>query len=645
MPIGWLSTDSRTPRSAITTGDARVGAWLDEQGRKHLSKSYFAFDISNFRTATVFSARAVFPEVAANDCAKRRQTEVWELVPHDHTTSWADQPQELNILPSVKNTQCLASITYDATDAVKRAIRRGDKTITLAVRIAEDQQGNVAFGRTYSSWRQSVGVEYNTPPNTPTGLGLQQTYPAACPDYVSGSAVTFTASTSDPDGHQGYRAARWAFWPVDRPAQRVEQVYEGSGTVLGTVPQGLLVSGTRLAVAVRDEDGYTASAWTAPCVFTYDNQAPAVAPGVSSTVYPEGADWSGGENVPGEFVFTAGGVDDVVSYQYEGSGVRGSVAANGLGGSATITVTPEFWGFQYLDVTGVDRAGNRSPTRHYTYMVRPTSPTFENRGVKAGEPTTFTLTARQPGAVSATYRLENGPETTVPLDANGTAPMTVTVPTLQPVLRELVVWTTDASGHRSRTIRSTLFVDQALPQVEVTPVDAEAGAERVIGFTAARADVVSFSYRVKSSFPYDEFVAVPAVDGKATAKVTPAFGGYYEVEAYSTLASGERTGATTTQFYVTSPAPTVTSAEYPENATSGAPGQPGAFRMSLPGAMDFVIVFEGRYYYPQADADGAATVELTPTNPGPTSVSVTAMLATWEQSPTKEYAFTVGNGS
>ncbi|SES42397.1 hypothetical protein [Actinokineospora terrae] len=645
-PVAWVGVDSRDPNGRITSGPVRLGSWKDEQGRKHVGKAYLTYDISALRTAKLFTANAFFRETAAADCAKKRMIEVWETTPEDHSPTWADQPIELNILPGAKSTQCVSqSLSWDATDAVQHALTRGDTTVTLAIRIAGDQEGNVAFGRTIDPPWSTLGLRYNHTPDVPTEFTVGgYTGSPACPAYLPGYDIQVRARVSDPDGSNGLRA-RWAFWPVTNPSQRTEIVQDASYWAATSVPKALQVHNSKIAVAVRAEDGFAVSAWTTPCEYTTDTQSPTAAPTVTSAVYPPSTGEfppTGGTGVPGEFTFGANGVDDIASYHYEGPGVWADVPADRLGGTATVTITPKSWGNFRLSVTAIDRAGLRSPVTEYEFLVRETGPYLEGPyQVIAGEATAFTVRANQDGAVSVTYRLDNGQETTLPLSAEGTAPVTLTIPTLQPAFRQVVLWTTDAAGRRSGVMNRTIAVNQAEPEVVVTPGEAEAGVERTITFTSSRSDIASYSY----SLDYGAPTTVPAVNGKGSFTWTPPVSGYISLDVYGTTTSGERTGTTYSSVYVSPSKPAVTSAEYPEGATSGAPGTPGTFHLALTGAAEYVVAFEGQYKYVTADQDGNATVELTPTSAGQKSVFVTAYLVTWDSSDTREYQFTVGSGT
>ncbi|WP_158844064.1 hypothetical protein [Saccharothrix deserti] len=92
--IKWLTTDSRSPNEAVTTGDARVGAWRDAEDKHHIGKSYFTFDLTPFPGTQLFTAWIRTPERSANDCTKPRATELWVVEPSDAIT-WANQPREV----------------------------------------------------------------------------------------------------------------------------------------------------------------------------------------------------------------------------------------------------------------------------------------------------------------------------------------------------------------------------------------------------------------------------------------------------------------------------------------------------------------------------------------------------------------------
>lgn len=92
-------------------------------------------------------------------------------------------------------------------------------------------------------------------------------------------------------------------------------------------------------------------------------------PTVASTDYPP-TGTHGGVGVPGAFTLTSNAVDDIVAFRYGRSqDVVTRVAADRLGGEATITYTPTFPGENVLWVQSIDRAGNPGPWTDYRFDV------------------------------------------------------------------------------------------------------------------------------------------------------------------------------------------------------------------------------------------------------------------------------------
>ncbi|GAB2968784.1 hypothetical protein GCM10027184_17190 [Saccharothrix stipae] len=615
----WSSTDSRNPHRNITTGDARVGAWRDDDDKLHISKSYFTFDLAQLQGAAVFSALLRLPEVAANDCAKPRATELW-LVKPTGTVSWARQPREKVKLPGPNAPEgCLFDrVTWDLGDAVRQTLAEGGTTLTVVARISADFQDDVAYGRTYDNnpW---VYIGYNKPPAKPTGLKLDGMDCGAEPMITASHGPNLHAQVGDPDGPYGLEA-RFAYWPVAAPDQRREvfPVWAGSGYAAAYFPQDMVQDGGTYAWQVRGEDGFATSEWSEQCLFTADHTRPDVEPTVTSPVYREdgGPPGDGGQGVPGDFTFTANGVADVVAFEYDGIGLPyGRVSADRPGGSATVSLTPVADGPVYLSVTSIDRAGNRSPERSYRFWVRSTGPLIDG-SPQLGKPEEFTFTARQEGAVQLTYRLDSGPETTVPLGPDGTAKATITVTEADPEFHELVAWTTNATGQKSGTSMDFFYLDAMRPEVSIDTWEGPIGRERKFSVTATMPDAVSFTYRVDNG----PQTTVPAsAGGTAELAFTPTEVGWYELSVFSTNGEGVRSGAATVEFHADGAAPVVTSTDYPAWQVSGRPGVKGAFSLSsqLPDVVEYRYWFEGE---PErvvpANPDGTASFDFTPTKPG-----------------------------
>ncbi|NKE57729.1 hypothetical protein FXN61_13140 [Lentzea sp. PSKA42] len=340
-PAEWVTTDSKQPYKSITTGDARVGAWRDD--KHHIGKSYFTFDITRFKSTQLFTASLRTPEKAANDCTKPRSTQLWVVKPQDNIT-WAHQPWEITNVAPTANEDCVSPwVTWNVAEPIKKALERGKTEITFALRIAEQFQGKVEYGRTYDS-AAVLSTTFNTPPGVPTDLKVGNGTCDAATNFHYEAQPAVSAIVHDADGTYGLEG-RLAFWPVATPEQRVETgpLLAGNGSVSGWFPAGMVVDGGVYAFAARTEDGFVNSAWSAPCQFTADFTPPATTPAISSTTYREngGPPGDGGQGLAGDFTFDAKGDKDIIAFEYSGLGIgSGRVNADAPGGKATITVTP-----------------------------------------------------------------------------------------------------------------------------------------------------------------------------------------------------------------------------------------------------------------------------------------------------------------
>ncbi|KAB1901497.1 hypothetical protein F8279_27595 [Micromonospora sp. AMSO1212t] len=184
--------------------------------------------------------------------------------------------------------------------------------------------------------------------------------------------------------------------------------------------------GITYAWRVRVLDGADASPWSGTCYFTIDRIG-GPAPDVASVKYPSG-DWEhagGAVGDAGSFTFTSTS-DDTVSYQYRFSGAGDEyveVPAEGLGGPATVTWTPQDASQQSVSVYAIDRAGNWSERNVYEFWVRETRPSVfssaypdwsTNLDYGVGVPGAFEFTSNVPGTESFAWRIDgDGPSGSV----------------------------------------------------------------------------------------------------------------------------------------------------------------------------------------------------------------------------------------
>jgi hypothetical protein len=164
-------------------------------------------------------------------------------------------------------------------------------------------------------------------------------------------------------------------------------------------------------------------------------------PVVASTDYPEEAQ-SGQIGKPGTFTLSSL-APNVTGYQYVFDGHPAVTVPAGADGTAQISLTPEVFE-NHLVVSAIYADGHTSASYDYYFMAISYAPTgFCNDSPPAGSQFTCVLFASQPGAVSLTYAFDGSAPTTVPLDQNGEAVLTLTEPDHPAVL---TVSTTDGNG-------------------------------------------------------------------------------------------------------------------------------------------------------------------------------------------------------
>ena len=536
----WSYIDLAKPKTSFVNpaGDAPVGAKTDH-GTKHVSKSYFTFDLSGLGGAKVLYARLTGGETTVTDCTAARGTELWVTAPTKKAPTWADQPKELSRLSGRSDpTECPAAfVGWDAGPELQQAIDAGRTSLTLAMRLPDSQQYNSRFGRTYRP-SLSVSLEENQPPVTPTALKTGE-HPCADNPLVRRGGAALTATVHDPDD-QNF-SAEFAWWPIDHPDQRAtgtDDIWGFTSTYYD--PDSQLADGVTYAWQVRAKDSLATSPWSETCRFTTDFTAPAAAPVITSTDYVYEFPGNGGTGIPGAFTFDAQGDQSVVGFRWDG----GYVAADHPGGTATVQYTPVRSGPSDIYASSVDAAGNTSPSGGYRYWVASNEPAVACTPASdyLGVPRQCTFSPRGNGGATAyVYKFNQGPETTVAAGADGTATVTVT-PTAPTQFQTLTVRTLLTNGNLTAATDAHPGILLGEPEVDV-PAGVQVGKPAEFTFHAVLPSSATFSY----SWDEGEVVTVP-VDADGTGKVTivPDELGYHLLSVFSTTATGQRSGTSDT---------------------------------------------------------------------------------------------------
>ncbi|MEV0811185.1 hypothetical protein [Micromonospora sp. NPDC050200] len=457
VQIGYTDRASTHTAYDWTEGvNLPLGARIDTSGEKHKSRVYATFDLSQFAGKEVFGGTVRIRERSAADCTKRA-IEIWRTNPVGETPTWGNAPEELTKLDEITTPEYCptANITFDVSLAVKDAAAKGEMRVTFALRVPEEHEGDVSYGRTLN-WYNSVSlnVRYNSAPvldeaqmyNGGRSCATAAPYPA-----LSALADTLQVIGRDPDLQQSDPLRyELALWPVDDPSKRTEiSVPDGSAGMFSTgrVPGGVLVDGRSYSWQARVSDGLATSAWSKVCTFVVDKTLPS-RPQVSSSNYPKAdtGQWTP-PGVPGEFTFSAGGDTDVIGFVYQwydrSGGVEGCEIVSGgrfdcdnpltsdmvlkadvPGGTVSVPIIPPTPFTNTLYVQSVDRAGNTSAAVGYEMRVPSTEPTIKAIGTPEwGKSLTlkFTPEPGMPGVIKYEYRLNNGEPRFVAAGEDGTA--------------------------------------------------------------------------------------------------------------------------------------------------------------------------------------------------------------------------------
>lgn len=369
----WASVSKARPNrpSWGSADDAPVGR--DVRARTTY-RSFFQIDLRPIAGATVLQAMLEQPITSAVSCDVD-SLEVWITGDIHRRTTWNDQPAWLtNVGPTAGS--CRGHwLEADLTDVVGEAVAAGRTHITLGVRTTKESDPR---GFKTLSNAPVISVTHNTAPDKPADLSMLSHFKPCGPDglWIPTDAPQLNAVITDPDrnetGGGDNITGQFEWWrrSDDRKIGEAVSWSGGSGyTFSVTVPEGALSDGGTYAWRVRGYDDQAYGPWSDWCEITVDTVRPDRPPTVTSEDYPP-TGGHGGVGVPGTFTFTSNAVDDIVSFRYgESRDVVTVVAADRVGGEATITYTPTSSGSDVLWVQSLDRAGNPGPWAEYRFDV------------------------------------------------------------------------------------------------------------------------------------------------------------------------------------------------------------------------------------------------------------------------------------
>jgi hypothetical protein len=613
----WAYIDKANPStpSPNPSGDYLIGSSKDPSGVKHTGRAYFTYDLTPLKGQVLDRVTFYTTEKTVNDCSRVAPIEVWRTKPVTSTTTWQHPPRDLELLDQRsygKGVICPgAYLGVDMIPAIQAAFARGEKTITLGVRISAASEGEVKVGRTMGPARMSYAANH-----APRVSGLKLSYPdAGCgtlakhPTAGTWMRVQATVTDADPDD---YAQITYESWPVDHPDQR-----KRSGPSLDL---SSFTDGTVIAWTAQGDDYDHAGPYGKTCYFTVDKTAPATKPIVSSKQYPSN-DYpgTGGPGVPGTFVFDAAGDTDIVGFDWsaQDGGLGKHAVANHRGGKAKVTITPRRFGGGSLEVAAVDAAGNRGEWIKYEYEVRNTAPFAEVQVAGVGLTSHIKLSTQAAEVTEFGYAIEDGPETRVPaVDRRGEGDLVFDSIGYQTVIARAYAGK-KMIGSETREVPVT-DAPKVVSEDFDWPKSPVAGTSGTITFTPRSTQVTSYRYDFGDDNQH-EVAAGP--DGSATVTWTPDKGGYYTLTVSSVYEWGSESQKTQEQYSIIDQHPGVYANAYGSHV--GDPISVNAWS-DLPNAEAIVYSFDGG---PAQTVDGRwVYFDVVPTRAGDSVLKVWAKL-------------------
>ncbi|MGC4808197.1 LamG domain-containing protein [Micromonospora sp. DT233] len=396
-------------------GIVRVGSNPDGSGNY---RSFFAFNLSGLAGKSVRTVKFITEMTHSYSCTSS-PVNLWRTA--DLTTSgkqtWdgpnlekyieqrsghahkpsggagcGDDPQPDSYLEFASGTL--------KTDLVATGQGTSNYTLALSTRDSDGtDEGTESRWKKFDAAQTKLSVEFNTNPTTPpaSALTTHADYTAPALACVTGTGRPIVRSTTpwlkatlaDPDGTNGgllsgtFALQKWSgtAWAGVTGWPKVDSGVPTGSKAEVQVPSGVITGGL-IRWQVQTKDTLSgASNWSPWCEFDYDVTPPALTPTVTpaDSVYletPPNDSWLGSVGLTGRFTLGANGQADVHDYEYQlDGGAIAVVQAAGLGGIATVLITPRHSGENVLTVRSRDQSQNRSAPKDYRFLVaEPSAP-------------------------------------------------------------------------------------------------------------------------------------------------------------------------------------------------------------------------------------------------------------------------------
>lgn len=413
--------------------------------------------------------------------------------------------------------------------------------------------------------------------STPTPIDLFNAYQACSTDvnapvYVNPfGGLDLEALSPDTAVYPNDVTEGFQVYPVSDPTQVLSftNQYALPGIEESvSVPSGDLTDGQTYAWQVQTVAASGTSPLSAPCYFTVDETRPSSAPVITSSNYPTGQQDQGG--APIQVTFGANGVSDVAGYVFSWAGDLP------------------------VEVTAIGPDGIPQPSSPWT----------------TANPFTGSAGFVQASALGGSATLGLVPPSSV---VSGFLILTAA--------------SLDRAGNESPPTTYYIFVKPDAPTITWLNPNvkfAGNGEFRLHADPALQAQSRVVSYNVQFYGTTDKtFTVKAAADGSAEFGV-PLDGSSGDFMVVTSTSADGWTSENTFWNYAVNTAPTVSSAVYPENQTSGGVGIPGTFTFSLnvKGVASYTYSFSDGTSGTVAAKGGTAQVTWTPQQSGFSFVDV-----------------------
>ncbi|MEW2135278.1 LamG-like jellyroll fold domain-containing protein [Streptomyces sp. NPDC005409] len=376
------------------------------------TRAYFQIGVdTRLYGAEVLSARFEANVVSSSSPSTQTPMGLYSTGYLSNPTSWNRQPCDKNshMGGCTKEAGITMSgsggIAFDVKNLVKKAVQYRWPTITVG--LAPDNESEKYYRQRFDNSPHIV-VEYDVTPtvssprtgptpgfaDTGSYAGCRTpgtTYPWDNPGWVgANNDITFTADTHSATGLPLWTA--FIYWDDDNGGKSdlKETGWNGSSGPV-TVDAGQLIDGHQYGWHARNTDGFLTSADSEWCFFRVDRTPPSAT--VSSTDFPASGTIGAHPKLAGqEGTFTLTGADPAPATGTRTSGLACArwttdpvkAAATGwkctdpgviklTDGKATVKVTPQQWGTNYVYLQTQDNAGNMSQPFVYSYYA-PSNP-------------------------------------------------------------------------------------------------------------------------------------------------------------------------------------------------------------------------------------------------------------------------------